>query len=95
MPILSGLKRLIVSFQSYKQAMEWYAKLQAEGLVKFDPEKQGAVLSHRIPEELMGDSFRAAEAYSMTYLYLAKAAEYTRIGCICLFAYIGYQVFLG
>ncbi len=88
MTIPSEIKRLATSFHRYKQSMTWFSKLQANGLVIFDPKKKEVRLSHRIPEHLVDKSFRAASAYSMTYCYLAKATDYTRKVCIGLFLYI-------
>lgn len=93
MTILSGLKRLIVSFQSYKLSLAWFATLQQKGLAELDSENGRIVLSDKIPEEMMEVSMLAAETYGKTFLWLSKIASYARIVCIGIFAYIGYQVF--
>lgn len=127
MTILSGLKRLIVSFQSYKQSMDLYAKLKAEGIIQVnfnltDEEAmdlyaklktEGSIQANSdlteeaihqakghlylncegMSDDQVDAAKKALEAYTTTIQCLAEAASYTRIFCIGLFAYIGYQVF--
>lgn len=82
MSILNDLVVLLESFRQYRRSMKWFATLQANHLVIFDPEKREVRLSHRIPDHLEEESFRAARAYSMTYCYKekckARADEYAR-----------------
>lgn len=80
--------------------------VQANHLVIFDPKKREVRLSHRIPDHLEEESFRAAMAYSMTYCYKekckAKVAEYARkagenlikAGIPLLACIIGYVCFM-
>lgn len=91
--MLGAFRRASTSFRVYKHSLAWFAKLQKEGLADLDAESGKIALSDKIPEAMMGESLRAAEAYGKTFLWLSKAASYTRMGCIGIFAYIGYQVF--